>query len=143
MLIQISILSFISIKSKSLRNEPATVVAAGSKVRDILGQINWVLFVEAGLRANQEDYYDPRNSYLNEVLDRGLGIPISLSVVYWAVANDWVCRWRERTCRRHFMLRFEEDGLVWFVDPFHAGAIYNREHCQQRLSDIVAAARGS
>ena len=50
----------------------------GSKIRDILGQINWVLFVEAGLRANEEDYYDPRNSYLNEVLDRGLGIPISL-----------------------------------------------------------------
>ena len=45
----------------------------GSKVRDILGQLNWVLFVEAGLRANEDDYYDPRNSYLNEVLDRGSG----------------------------------------------------------------------
>src|ERR1700690_482855 len=59
----------------------------GSRVREILGQINWVLFVEVGLRANEEDYYDPRNSYLSDVLDRGLGIPISLSVVYWAVAE--------------------------------------------------------
>ena len=46
-----------------------------------------MLFVEEEFRGNQEDYYDPRNSYLNEVLDRGLGIPITLSVVYRAVAE--------------------------------------------------------
>ena len=94
----------------------------GSKVRDILGQINWVLFVEAGLRANEEDYYDPRNSYLNEVLDRGLGIPISLSVVYWAVGERLGLALAGANLPVHFMLRFEEDGLTWFVDPFHAGA---------------------
>jgi regulator of sirC expression with transglutaminase-like and TPR domain len=109
----------------------------GSNVRDILGQINWVLFVEAGLRANEEDYYDPRNSYLNEVLDRGLGIPISLSVVYWAVADRLGLALSGANLPVHFMLRFEEDGRIWFVDPFHGGAIYNRENCQQRLSDIV------
>ena len=59
----------------------------GAKVRDIIGQINWVLYVEEGIGGNWEEYYDPRNSYLNEVLDRKLGIPISLSVVYWTVAE--------------------------------------------------------
>ena len=109
----------------------------GSNIRDMLGQINWVLFVEAGLRANEEDYYDPRNSYLNEVLDRGLGIPISLSVAYWAVAERLGLALSGANLPVHFMLRFEEDGLIWFIDAFHAGAIYNWENCQQRLSDIV------
>jgi regulator of sirC expression with transglutaminase-like and TPR domain len=109
----------------------------GSKVRDVLGQINWVLFVEAGLRANEEDYYDPRNSYLNEVLDRGLGIPISLALVYWAVGERLGLALGGANLPLHFMLRFEEDGLIWFVDPFHAGAIYNRENCQRKLSEIV------
>jgi regulator of sirC expression with transglutaminase-like and TPR domain len=109
----------------------------GSKVRDVLGQINWVLFVEAGLRANEEDYFDPRNSYLNDVLDRGLGIPISLALVYWAVGERLGLALAGANLPLHFMLRFEEDGLIWFVDPFHAGAIYNRENCQQRLSEII------
>jgi regulator of sirC expression with transglutaminase-like and TPR domain len=109
----------------------------GSRIRDVLGQINWVLFVEAGLRANQEDYYDPRNSYLDDVLDRGLGIPISLSVVYWAVAERLGLSMAGANLPVHFMLRFEEEGLTWFVDPFHAGAVYNRENCQRRLSEFV------
>jgi regulator of sirC expression with transglutaminase-like and TPR domain len=109
----------------------------GSKIRDILGQMNWVLFVEAGLRANEEDYYDPRNSYLNEVLDRGLGIPISLSLVYWAVGERLGVALAGANLPLHFMLRFEEDGRTWFVDPFRGGAIYNRENCARKLSDLV------
>jgi regulator of sirC expression with transglutaminase-like and TPR domain len=105
--------------------------------RDILGQINWVLFVDAGLRANEEDYYDPQNSYLNQVLDRGLGIPISLSIVYWAVAERLGLALAGVNLPVHFMLRFDDEGLTWFVDPFHAGAIYTRQNCQDRLSEII------
>jgi len=108
-----------------------------AKVRDILGQINWVLFVEEEIRANHEDYYDPRNSYLNEVLDRRLGIPISLSVLYWAVAERVGLSMAGVNLPVHFMLRVEEDGQTWFVDPFHAGAVYDRNHCQERLSEIA------
>lgn len=109
----------------------------GSTTRDILGQINWVLFVEAGLRANEEDYYDPQNSYLNQVLDRGLGIPISLSIVYWAVADRLGLALAGVNLPVHFMLRFEDEGLTWFVDPFHGGAVYSRETCQKILSEIT------
>jgi regulator of sirC expression with transglutaminase-like and TPR domain len=109
----------------------------GYSTRDILGQINWVLFVDAGLRANEEDYYDPQNSYLNQVLDRGLGIPISLSVVYWAVAERLGLALAGVNLPVHFMLRFDDEGLTWFVDPFHAGAIYTRQNCQVRLSEII------
>jgi len=109
-----------------------------AKVRDILGQINWVLFVEEEIRANHEDYYDHRNSYLNEVLDRRLGIPISLSVLYWAVAEPLGLSMAGVNLPVHFMLRVEEEGWTWFVDPFHAGAVYNRDDCQRKLAEIAA-----
>src|SRR4029077_17082517 len=49
--------------------------------------INKVMFEEEGFRGNREDYLDPRNSFLNEVLDRKLGIPISLSLIYMEIAR--------------------------------------------------------
>ena len=49
--------------------------------------LNHVLFDEEGFRGNEEEYYDPRNSYLNDVIDRKVGIPITLSVVYIEVAR--------------------------------------------------------
>jgi regulator of sirC expression with transglutaminase-like and TPR domain len=108
-----------------------------ASVRDILGQINWVLFVEEELRGNHEEYYDPRNSYLNEVLDRRLGIPISLSVLYWAVAEPLGLAVGGANLPAHFMLRVEDRDGTWFVDPFHSGAVMSREMCRRRLSEIL------
>ena len=110
---------------------------AGRRVRDILGQINWVLFVEEELRGNQEDYYDPRNSYLNEVLDRRLGIPISLSVLYLAVAEPLGLAMAGVNLPAHFMLRVDEGETLWLVDPFHAGDVMDRAACERRLSEIL------
>ena len=109
----------------------------GAGVRDILGQINWVLYVEEELRGNHEEYYDPRNSYLNEVLDRRLGIPISLSVIYWAVAEPLGLSVAGVNLPSHFMLRVEDGDRTWFVDPFHSGAVMSREMCRRRLSEIL------
>jgi regulator of sirC expression with transglutaminase-like and TPR domain len=109
----------------------------GASVRDILGQINWVLFVEEELRGNHEDYYDPRNSYLNEVLDRRLGIPISLSVLYWAMAEPLGLSVAGANLPAHFMLRVQDGERTWFVDPFHSGAVMSREICRRRLSEIL------
>jgi regulator of sirC expression with transglutaminase-like and TPR domain len=106
-------------------------------VRDVLGQINWVLFVEEELRGNHEEYYDPRNSYLNEVLDRKLGIPISLSVIYWAVAESLGLSIAGANLPAHFMLRVEDEGRTWFVDPFHSGAVMSPEMCRRRLSELL------
>jgi regulator of sirC expression with transglutaminase-like and TPR domain len=108
-----------------------------ASVRDILGQINWVLFVEEELRGNHEEYYDPRNSYLNEVLDRRLGIPISLSILYWAVAEPLGLSVAGANLPAHFMLRVDDGDRTWFVDPFHSGAVMSREMCRRRLSEIL------
>jgi regulator of sirC expression with transglutaminase-like and TPR domain len=107
-----------------------------AKPRQVLGQINWVLFVEEGFRGNEEDYYDPRNSYLNEVIDRKTGIPISLSVLYWAVADRLGLEMAGVNLPMHFMLRVGEGAGTIFVDPFHAGALLDRGGCARRVSEL-------
>jgi regulator of sirC expression with transglutaminase-like and TPR domain len=124
-------------KIQQLADRTRSRCRPGAKPRDILGQINWVLFVEEGLRPNLEDYYDPRNSYLNDVLDRGLGIPISLSVLYWAVAEQLGLSMAGVSLPFHFMLRIDEEGETRFVDPFHAGAVYDRDDCKRKLTEIA------
>jgi regulator of sirC expression with transglutaminase-like and TPR domain len=124
-------------KIEQLATRASSRFRPGAKVRDIIGQINWVLYVEEGIGGNWEEYYDPRNSYLNEVLDRRLGIPISLSVVYWTVAEHLGLSMAGVNLPAHFMLRVDDEEHTWFVDPFHAGAIYTRKRCEQRLSEIA------
>jgi regulator of sirC expression with transglutaminase-like and TPR domain len=109
----------------------------GASARDILGQINWVLFVEEELRGNEAEYYDPRNSYLNEVLDRRLGIPITLSVLYRAVAEPLGLSVAGVNLPAHFMLRVDDGDRTWFVDPFRSGAVMSREACGRRLSELL------
>ncbi len=113
------------------RVRPRCPKSAG--VREVLGQINWVLFVEEEFRGNAEDYYDPRNSYLNEVLDRRLGIPISLSVIYWSVAESLGLAVAGANVPGHFLLRVEDKQQTWFVDPYQSGAVMTREICRRRL----------
>jgi regulator of sirC expression with transglutaminase-like and TPR domain len=108
-----------------------------AKVHQIISQINWVLFVEEEFQGNQADYYDARNSYLNEVLDRRLGIPISLSVLYWTIAEQLGLPIVGVNLPLHFMLRIEDAGRTWFVDPFHAGAVYDRKNCERLLSKLA------
>ena len=110
---------------------------AGARTREILGQINWVLFIEEELRGNTADYYDPRNSYLHQVLKRRLGIPISLCILYWTVAELLGLSLTGVNLPYHFLLRFDEDDRPWFIDPFHAGEIYDRRRCREKFNQIA------
>jgi regulator of sirC expression with transglutaminase-like and TPR domain len=108
-----------------------------AKIRQVLGQINWVLFVEEGFEGNTDHYYDPRNSYLNEVLDRKLGIPISLSVLYRALAERLGLEMSGVNLPAHFMLRVGQGESTIFVDPFHSGALLDREGCARRITERI------
>src|SRR5690349_11631700 len=98
---------------------------------------NHCLFEDLGLRGNEAEYYDPRNSCVNEVLDRKLGIPITLSLVYMEVA---------RRLRRpvfgiglpgHFIVQYDDDEYSTFIDPFHAGKLLTSDDCRQLAKDIA------
>jgi regulator of sirC expression with transglutaminase-like and TPR domain len=92
------------------------------------------LFELAGYLGNREEYADPRNSYLNEVLDRKLGLPITLSVVAISVGRRLGIPLEGVGMPGHFLLRSPE-GEVYF-DPFAGGHPVTAEECRERLEAI-------
>ena len=106
--------------------------------RSAMAAVNRVLFEEVNLRGNREDYYDPRNSFLNDVLDRGLGIPITLSIVYMEVAKRVGFSLSGVGMPGHFLLKYYEDGQEKLIDCFNRGDILSRQDCQSRLDEIYS-----
>lgn len=102
----------------------------------IIQGINQYLYQDLGFTGNIDDYYDPRNSYFNEVIDRQTGIPITLSLVYLEVARRIDFPMVGVGMPGHFLIRpeFEEVGI--FVDAFDGGKILFPEDCQERLSEV-------
>ncbi len=107
------------------------------KPREILGQINWVLYVEEKYEGNAEDYYDPRNSFVNKVIERKKGIPISLSLLYQAIARRVGLGLSGVNLPAHFMLRMDSDQETLFVDPFHGGGFLDRAACAERIGSLL------
>ena len=87
------------------------------------------LFTLQGFHGNVEEYNDPRNSYLNEVLERRLGIPISLSVIYLAVAQRLGIPAQGVGLPGHFIVRIDTNEDDYFLDPFHGGNRLSVEDC--------------
>jgi regulator of sirC expression with transglutaminase-like and TPR domain len=94
--------------------------------------LNGLLVDEEGFRGNLEDYYDPRNSFLNDVLDRRTGIPITLSTLYIEVGRRAGLTVEGIGLPGHFVVRVK--GTI--VDPFHGGAVLSEKDCQKRLDRI-------
>jgi regulator of sirC expression with transglutaminase-like and TPR domain len=94
------------------------------------------LFQELGYRGTSEQYYDARNSYLNEVIDRRTGIPITLSLVYIEVARRAGLEVEGVGLPGHFVVRVQTPARGLLVDPFHGGTLMSEKDCQQRLDRI-------
>lgn len=105
--------------------------AQGSK--DRLKALNRYLFQDLGFRGNEEDYYDPRNSFLGDVLERKTGLPITLSLVYVEVGQLAGLPLAGVGFPGHFLVRYEEEGDPIFVDPFHDGRILAEEDLRNLL----------
>ena len=104
-----------------------------------LTALNRVIFEQANLRGNREDYYDPRNSFLNDVLDRGLGIPITLSIIYMEVAGRVGFPLSGVGMPGHFLLKhYGASEQEILIDCFNRGDILSRQDCQSRLDEIYS-----
>jgi len=102
-----------------------------------IAALNRVLFEEEGFRGNGEDYYDPRNSFLNDVLDRKLGIPITLAVVYMEVGHRVGFPLVGVGMPGHFLLKhYDVEGREVLIDPFNRGSILTAQDCQRALDEI-------
>jgi regulator of sirC expression with transglutaminase-like and TPR domain len=106
---------------------------SGSTLRDRLLAVSHLLYEQEGFRGNNENYYDPRNSYLNEVLERRTGIPITLCIVYRAVASRAGIKLDGIGAPAHFVLGGGSKPHRLFVDAFSAGAVLDWNECRESL----------
>ncbi|PYV09839.1 MAG: hypothetical protein DMG23_09595, partial [Acidobacteria bacterium] len=95
--------------------------------------LNKVLFEEESFSGNEEEYDDPRNSYLNDVLESKKGIPITLSLVYTEVARRKSLPVVGVGFPGHFLVKYLTGVGEILIDPYHRGTVINREDCIARL----------
>lgn len=104
--------------------------------RRIVAAINTYLYDEQHFRGNQDDYYNPCNSFLNEVLDQKSGIPITLSVIYIEIGRQVGLPIVGVGLPGHFIVQYDAQVDTFWIDPFHGGALLTREDCATRLEQI-------
>lgn len=102
----------------------------------LIAAINYTLFSVERFQGNRDDYYDPKNSFLNEVMERKRGIPITLSVLYMEVARRAGLNLHGVGFPGHFLVKYvgKEEEIV--IDPFHAGEVRSIEELEDFLDEI-------
>jgi regulator of sirC expression with transglutaminase-like and TPR domain len=101
--------------------------------RQILTTINQYLFGELGFVGNEENYYNPDNSYLNCVLDQRTGNPINLSLLYILLARRLRLPIAGIGLPGHFVCRYQSTAAEIFIDPFNHGKLLTKADCMQYL----------
>src|SRR5262249_20520058 len=95
------------------------------------------LFHDMGFRGNEREYYDPRNSYLNEVLDRRTGIPITLSAVAMALGGRAGLEVGGVGLPGHFVVEAVPGRREILIDPFHGGRVLTRDECEKLVQGAL------
>ena len=102
--------------------------------------LNQFLFEDLGYWGNTDEYYDPRNSYLNEVIDRKTGIPITMSVLYMEVGRRVGLPLEGVSFPGHFLVRMRLRGGMLVLDPFSGGAPQSAAELRERLQRVIPEA---
>jgi regulator of sirC expression with transglutaminase-like and TPR domain len=102
----------------------------------MIAALNTVLFKELGFEGNRTEYYDPRNSFLNDVIARKRGIPITLSVVYIEVARRIGLSLAGVGFPGHFLVKFQDADDEIVIDVFNKGEILGREDLDKLLQQL-------
>jgi regulator of sirC expression with transglutaminase-like and TPR domain len=99
--------------------------------------LNEFLFEKLGYWGNADDYYDPRNSYLNDVIDRKTGIPITMSILYLEVGRRIGLPLEGVSFPGHFLVRLRLRGGTLILDPFSGGAPQSEPELRERLKRVI------
>lgn len=113
----------------NLAEQIGSQLSAGASGLDFVKAANDLLFDVLQFRGNEKDYYDPRNSCLNSVLMRRLGIPITLSVMYIEVARRLGRSVYGVGLPGHFIVAYEDRDARYWIDPYHSGQILSFADC--------------
>jgi len=101
-----------------------------------IAALNYVIFQKHGYRGNRDDYFDARNSFLNDVIERRTGIPISLSVLYMEVARRIGLPLLGVGFPGHFLVKYLDERQEIIIDPFNAGDVKTTGDLQQLLAGM-------
>lgn len=101
-----------------------------------LNTLSEYLFDELKFAGNHTNYYDPRNSFLNDVIERRVGIPITLSLLYIEVGKRLGVPLLGIGMPGHFIVRHRDEPDV-FVDPFHGGILLSEDECAERVKQVT------
>ncbi len=115
--------------AERLRSRLDALPSAG----EILSHLNRIMFDEEDFQGNIESYYDPQNSFLNRVLERKLGIPITLSLVYSEVGRRAGFPVHGIALPGHFITGLLHASGTLYVDPFNRGEVLTEKECRDRI----------
>lgn len=101
--------------------------------------LNYYLYNELNFSGNVEDYYDPRNSYLNQVLERRVGIPITMSVLYLEVGRRLGLDLKGVSFPGHFLVKLTVERGQLILDPFSGGEAQSETELRERLAKVMPA----
>ena len=111
-------------------------VGEGLDLRARVERLSEFLHVREGFRGNEENYYDPGNSYLNVVLEERKGIPITLSLAYMEVARRLGLVFEGIGLPGHLVIRTGPPEDELYVDPFNGGQVMSRTDCDRTVADL-------
>ncbi|MBI3941010.1 MAG: tetratricopeptide repeat protein [Acidobacteria bacterium] len=114
----------------------AALTQANRSVVDRIYGLNDFFYKQEGFTPNTQDYYDPRNSYLNDVIERRTGIPISLAITYMELARHLSLKLQGVGFPGHFLIR-NAQTTVFYIDAFQFGQILLREDCESRFTETT------
>ena len=114
-------------------------LAEGDDAEERIAALSEFLFADLGYTGNAENYYDPRNSYLNEVLDRRTGIPLTLSVLYMEIGRRIGLPLEGVSFPGHFLVRVQLRGSLLVLDPFSGGLPLSETDLRARLRRVIPA----
>jgi regulator of sirC expression with transglutaminase-like and TPR domain len=101
-----------------------------------IAALNHVLFDEEGYHGNTDDYFNPKNSFLNEVMDLKRGIPITLSVLYMEIGRRIGLRLQGVGFPGHFLVKYSDDKGEIIIDPFNRGEIRSLASLEELLQQL-------
>ena len=110
---------------------------AGCGAEERVVALNQFLYEDMGYWGNTDDYYDPRNSYLNEVIERKTGIPITMSILYMELGRRIGLPLEGVSFPGHFLVRLRLRGGMLVLDPFLGGAPQSEEELRSRVKRVI------
>lgn len=125
---------------------PTDSTAHRDTAERVLLALRDILSGRQGFSGNRDEYYDPRNSFLNDVLDRRAGIPISLSAVYVAVAQRLGAPLVGANLPMHFVAKWplpREEGGDVFIDAFNGGVLMDEAECVNFVLRLISSTSGA